>query len=747
MEDGDAILVTAQKRVENVQQVPISVAAFDAGALLRANVVSAPDLTRVAPGLQISRGTQSAFLRVAIRGIGTASNTTIEPSVAVFVDGVYMPRPGAIVGTMLDMDSVEILRGPQGTLFGRNASAGAIQLNTPQPKPDFSAGVTEELGNGSRYKLNGYVNLPLGSAMALRVAGSAQWFGGFWRNRLDGKRYGGADDLSLRASYKVQAGGLTWLVRADHLRTKGDGSSDIDFDAGSVSPAQLSAFRSRLGGGLPDLNMNDTRMNQSITADLDDRQWGLWSTLSFDHDGATIRLIDSYRDWRNRQLDGDVIYTPVPILSRVGNYRSKSHNHELQFISPERKWLGGRLDMVGGLYLFSEDYALGEKFQMRSSYCDIVAPPGGARADCNAFLAARGGRDATNQQVTQATRSYAAYGQATMHLTKALSLTLGGRYSWDRKQGAYSQTITNPYVALLRAPEVLTLPDVRDERFTYRLGLGYRPKPDVLVFASLSTGYKSAGYNSGGGATPLSTFDASGNLVSTRRLFARETSRNVELGAKTSWLSGRLTANLTLYRMEIDGYQDRAFDGISFVVLNAGSLRQQGFEYDMIASPAKGLRLTSSVAYLDSRFLEYPNAPGLPGLGGTQDLKGKPTTASPKWTGRIAAGWTQGRMDANLGLSFVSSQFLGLGSDANPQTVQKGYALLDARLTLNAVDRRWALSLFGTNLTDATYAIGRFYQVLDGAFGLRNGIFPGSTAIRVSRAYPRSYGLSASFWY
>ena len=153
---------------------------------------------------------------------------------------------------------------------------------------------------------------------------------------------------------------------------------------------------------------------------------------------------------------------------------------------------------------------------------------------------------------------------------------------------------------------MLTFPDLSEDRFTYRFSLNYEPNEDLLFFANYSTGYKSGGYNSGGGSPALSTFDPSGNLVSTQRVFDRETVNNYELGARTSWLDGALTANLTFYRMDISGYQDRAFDGTSFTIRNAGNLRQQGFELDVIVEPVNNLTVTGSLAYLDSAFTDYP---------------------------------------------------------------------------------------------------------------------------------------------
>ncbi|HKH28245.1 MAG TPA: TonB-dependent receptor, partial [Sphingomicrobium sp.] len=394
------------------------------------------------------------------------------------------------------------------------------------------------------------------------------------------------------------------------------------------------------------------------------------------------------------------------------------------------------------------------------------------RNGCNAFLAANGGQkqNATDQNVTQTVDSYAAYAQGNIHFSDQFYATLGGRYTKDKKDGTYEQTVTNPFIGagIFRAPEALTFPDVDDSRFTYRLGLNYEPTEDHLIFASYSTGYKSGGYNSGGGSASLSRFDAQGNLISTRRIFDRETVQDWELGAKTSWLDRKLTANLTFYRMDISGYQDRAFDGVSFTVLNAGKLRQQGFEFDGVAKPIPGLSLFGSVAYLDSSFLNYPNAPGLPGcapnaagvvpavctaagLGGTQDLEGKPAANSPKWSGRLGFDWAgdvgTGGLTYNLtsNLSFFSKQYEGIITDANPQTIEDAYAVLGARASLNGPNDRWTISMFGNNLLDKQYGLANLYQPLDASLGLRNGVFPGSTAVRRQHADPRTYGLSGTF--
>ncbi len=279
----------------------------------------------------------------------------------------------------------------------------------------------------------------------------------------------------------------------------------------------------------------------------------------------------------------------------------------------------------------------------------------------------------------------------------------------------------------------------------------------MLFFGSYSTGYKSAGYNSGAGSPSITQPVAGGPIDPDKRVFDRETTENLELGAKTSWLDRKLTLNFTLYRMNIKGFQDRSYNGTSFTVRNAGNLRHQGFELDAVGKPLRNLSLFANVAYLDSEFTDYPDAsnwPGFGSLGGplTQDLKGKPATFAPEWSGRLGFDWSGDIGSSGLGwnftsnLSFVSKQYGGLQNDANPQTLIDGYALLGSRVTLNGPDDRWSVSIFANNLLDKQYEAGNLYQFLEGSLpGLfRNGEFQGSTAVRRLHADPRTIGASAT---
>ena len=756
-EPSSEIVVTAQKRAENVQDVPVSIAALSGETLEKANVDTVLGIGNLVPNFIAVKGVASSGARLNIRGVGASGNTATEPSVAVFLDGVYLPRPGSIVGSFLDIQRAEVLRGPQGTLFGRNASAGAFAMHSNSPEPDLSARLTAEAGSFGRYKLKGMINIPLGEDLALRIAGQRNWLRGAWQNDFDGETYGQQDDHMLRATVKADLGKLTWTFRVDHSKIDGDGIVNNDFDASTVSAAQLAALQNRLGGELPDTDLDDRRMNQFVTGDLQDRQFGVMSEASLRLGAGALRLINSYRDWKSDQLDGDVVFLPLRLLSRVSGSSSKSDSHELQYVSPAGLWLNGRFDLVAGLYYFNEKYRLDEEFQLNAQFCDALAPVP-FRPACRAYLAGTGGIDATNQDVSQVTKSYAAYGQLNFRLAHPLTLVVGGRYTEDEKSGSYSQAITtfSPAISAivassLRSPEVLTLPGVNDAKFTYRIGFNYVPGEDVLVFASFSTGYKSGGYNSGGGTPSLTLFGPEGGVISTRRVFGPETVKNYELGIKSSWFVNRLTANITFYRMDINGFQDRSFDGVSFVIRNAGTLRQQGFEFENYLRVTRELKLSTSLAYLDSEFTDFPNGSGLPGLPGTvQDLTGTRANFSPKWSGRFGVDWAGNVGRSGMGwevagnLTFITDYRNSSVTDNNPQTVEDGYTLLSARVTLNAGNDRWSLALIGKNLINTQYADGSFNQVLGGPLSLNNGVFPGSSAIRRTHGDPRTIGITGT---
>lgn len=731
---GSDIVVTAQRRSESAQRVPISLTAVSAAQIERAAITNVQDLPRVAPGFTAYRAPQAANTFLAIRGIGSSGNAAIEPSVGAFVDGIYIARPGPLLAAINDVSSIEVLRGPQGTLFGRNASVGAISIHTTEPTNAFEGQGSVEYGSYNRLRLNGIVNTPITQDVATRFSVLYDRNDGYGRNDLiGGARFGGNETLSFRGALRAKiTPSLTWLLRGDYQQQNGDGQPIVTVDAATVTPTAAANFRSTLNGLVPRLDGTyNYTVNQLTDGRLNDKQWGVASDLSLAAGGFTVRLLSGYRNWNNHQTERDLTLTAADLFGRAANYRSETHSEELQLLSPPD--LFGRLSFVAGLYYYRENYSIGTDFNLGAGYCSIYlrnTRPAGV-AGCLAGPQQRAAVTAFGQ----ITESYAGFGQATLKLTDKWDITGGLRYSHDAKDGSILAVLNNPGFSGVVAPDSATLA-FDGGKLTYRANTTWRPLDGIMLYATVSSGYKSGGFDSGSGAT-----------LGTARVFKPETTTNYEVGFKTQTFNRKLTVNATLFRMDVDQFQLRAYNGTSFSVRNAGSIRQQGLEFEVDARPVRNLTLSAAATRLASRYTDFQDAPGLPGFGGTQNLTGARLPFSPKWQGNIAAdyrtpaiasGWSLG---LNTRLAFVSDIDVGAGGDGNPQGIQPGYALLGARLTLYAPSDRVEIALSGENLTDKGYCTVKFSQTLARGLGL-NDATTGGTVQRCVLGEPRVFRLS-----
>ncbi len=727
------IIVTAQKRSERVQDVPISISAFEGQTLTQANITQVSDLTRLVPTFNFGTGPGSVGARLGVRGLGAFGNSAIEPSVATFLDGVYVPRAGSLNAGLLDVAGLEVLSGPQGTLYGRNASVGAINITTNTPTHTFGGSAAAEVGTGNRYRGELILNAPVSDRLAIRFAGMGENFDGYWHYTGTGKRFGGMDTVSTRLTAKADfTDDISWLVRADYQHQSGDGYQNVSIDPKSVTPAMLASFNKVLNGRLPTIgNDSNWSSNDPSTANVNDYHWGLSSTLNIDTaSGLSFKLIDSYRHWRALESDGEVTFTPVPLAYRTYTFESQSQNHELQVISPKDWLLDGRLSFVGGAYYFREKLNIDYDFNLRAEWCSTAvanfAPP--LVAACNAGPKQAG----FYYRFPQTTESYAGYGQATFKITPTLDLTVGGRWTHEEKNAIYYAVRANAS-AVFGTNENSSL-SYSDGRFTDRINLTWRPVDNTMLFATYSTGFKAGGFNAGNSNVVLGTL----------RNFGPESVKNYELGAKTQLLDRRLTLDATLFRMDVSGFQERALINAASVVRNVGDIRSQGAEVNAVAAVTSWFKINASVAYLDAKFTSYPNAPGLPWLGGVQDLTGKRPTFAPKWTTSIGAEFKHElpggyRALLRTDLNTVSAQNQNSANDASPIAIQAAYALLSARLTLTSPDDLYSVAVFGQNLTDKHYCVNYGYQVL----GPQLGAFDAgkSQAIDCFHGNPRTMGV------
>jgi iron complex outermembrane receptor protein len=736
----ETVTVTAEKRAENIQNVPLSIVAMSGGALKDAGVDNALQLVKVVPDLQMTTVAQSAGVIVRVRGFGAGSNAAIDPDVAPYVDTAYIPHPGAVLSSFLDVSSVEVLRGPQGTLFGRNAAMGAISISTNAPNTDHrSFEASAEAGSFGWLSGEGVANLPVTDDFAVRAAADVSHSNGFWHNNFDGKIYGGRDTMVGRLSGKWNiTPDLTWTVRVDGALINGDGLNPGQVDTKTATPAQLAHLAGVLhffGATPPTYSYPPSfTVNQRYQdPDLHDSQYGVTSDLSWQASSdVTVRLIDSYRNWSDAQTDGDVVFTTLDMLNRHQTFDSKSQSHELQVVTPKGAFLGGHLGFTAGLYYFGESYGLEEVFDIGSQFCTVaLAAHPTLIPVCNALPHTA----ATQAPFSQNTDSFAGYAQANIEVLPTLELNLGARETWDHKSGTFQQIVLNPFVGagIFRAPEGPDAMKFSDSKPSWLANLSWHAADNVMAFATYSTGYKSGGFNSSPGAVPL---DA------TTRTFASEMSDDVELGVKSMWLGNKVLLNATLFDTQLHNFQDRSFNGLSFVVRNSGDVRSRGLEVESQAHVIDHLNLNLGLAYLDSIYTNNVAAPAYDGCSPAivtpacpkvQNLSGRVLPFAAKWQGNagfeVNSNPFMGGFTASFAANEVFTSSFYAENTLSPQTVVPGYGTLDGRISLYSPDGVWQLDLTGSNVLNKHYFAEFFPQPLAGALGL-NDPTTGNTLFR-----------------
>ncbi|MEQ8205893.1 MAG: TonB-dependent receptor [Woeseia sp.] len=730
----EEIIVTATRRQADVQDVPISISAYSGNFLADSGIDTLQDLAAYAPNLTFTTGSQPTNARIAIRGIGSVSNNAIEPAVGVFVDGVYLPRSGSVLGNLLDMQVVEVLRGPQGTLFGRNTAAGALNLRSNDPSDAFEGYVLAELGNYRASSLKAVVSGPLADSVAGRFAVRRSEHDGIAYNQFDDRQVGEREDLGARGKLLFNISEnleVKWTVDYNEIKS---GGNILELDPTTSNPIFEGAQINLFGTSALTADGRDHIISQDHRDRLADEQWGSSIDLNYQFGDFTVRSITALRDWQADTYES-AFRLPADILPRSTRYDTRTVSQELQLLSPS----GQFAEYIVGVFLYDEDYAIDQTFDAGADACSplVFAVAGAAAA---AACANASQSPAVASEFSQSLQSVATFAQATLHFSDVFALTAGARYTSDDKEGSFNQVLPNPILgSLFRVPE--SEPDLRsnDAAWTWLLTATFNPADNLMLFATGSTGFKGGGFNSEG---------ASVALGSAARTFEPEESRNVELGFKSTAFDRRLVANVTLYHTQVKRFQDRSFDGTSFITRNAGSRTQSGFESDLALRPIDQLTLLFGLSYLDAKFDSFVAASPLPGSTVAQDLSGKRPHATPEWQGSLVADWRSPLAAGDLewfmrgGLQYVGEQNVGGNTNLNPQTMEDGYLLTDLRLGFG--DDRWQVYAYVSNLGDERYCQSKFDQPLGGAFGAVN-VAANTTAQRCVLSSPRTFGLSLRY--
>ena len=755
----EEMTVTAQRVEQELQDVPISIIAVSAKDLEQRAINDVQELADAAPGLVVSgQSSSTGELAVTIRGIG--SNTFglgTESTVGYYVDGVYIPRPQGFLNQFLDLERIEVLRGPQGTLWGRNSTGGAINVVTKAPSNQFEGRLFGELGelDSPESAQEQRFAFSLGGGFSDRAFGrlsvQSNQTEDYTFNELLGRTFDNVDGYSAR-------GGLTFLptesvsvtLRAD--LTDNDSHNNFTLTPGDIGPGSVLGTLLRFYGLDAPNDIHRVAANIGPESVYEESGFSLdvnWTSGS----GLELQSLTSFREFDSRRV-ADVDASALDFVENVGGF-------DVEWYSQELKLTGSsdRFDWIGGLYYFHEegltnvdtvtDLAL---FQVQffaanpalfgfnpDDFCSFLVPTlcgidyYTIVASGTPFLSLPGNKATGNFFTTLLeTDSYAAYGQLYWHLNDRFTLTAGLRFTDDEKD--HSQT-TIDFTTL--APTTLVDSDSWNG-VTPKLGLEYRPNDDVLFFGSITTGFKSGGFNS----------------ISLQPSFDEETITSYEVGVKSTLADRKVTLNASAFHYEYDDLQVAVLFPDRSSVENAAQATVNGAELDVTFRRNRRFSLELGLAVLDDEFDEFVsqnprdvarvqdnlNAMGefdpiVLALAGAAvpltDLSGRSLQRAPDFSGNLALQYVfpvgSGSLTAR-GELVTTDDF---SFDAFGEFTQDGYELFHANLSWAPGDGRWLVNLYGRNLGDEEYKTAELFARVTGSLRLW--------------APPASYGLQVAY--
>ena len=708
----EEVTVTARRRDEALQDVPISISAFTGDTLEAAGAIDITWLQQTTPNLtlQVARGSNSTLVAF-IRGIGQQDPLWgFEPGVGLYVDDVYVARPQAAVLDIFDIERIEVLRGPQGTLYGRNTIGGAIKYVTRPLGDEARFDGRINVGSYDQFDLIASMAVPVTDTLSIGASGAFYRRDGFGKNKLTGKEHYNKDVDAARFSAEWRPA-EDWLVRlaADRVEDNSNPKHGHREAPGQGLTAGDPLFDNRYDtyGGIGDQNLVETQGVSLLV------QWGI-------NDVLTFKSISAYRDGEtNTVIDFDM--GPSPALDVPGQYKDDQFTQELQLL-----FEGERLQGVFGLY-----------------YLDATAS-----GKFDTIVGALNLTIGTSGEV--ATESVAAFADVNFDITDSLSASVGARWTRDEREGTvYRQNFTGLYSPLFgntaAVPGLMRSNYTNDktfDEFTPRLSVSYEFTPDLTTYAAYSEGFKSGGFDMRGDAvlTP-ETVDG----------YDPEYVTSYEVGLKGSVLDQRLGFNLSLFRAEYEGQQITrqvpAVTGIASFVDNAADSTIQGVELEGTIRFTDRFTATYGVGYTDAEFDKYitstivtnPSPPPATitvpvDLSGTAQFQN-----TPEWNANLALSYRQELASRGSLLGTVRGSYrseYSMFEFENPQIDQtEDYTIIDADLVWSLADGRTTIGLHGRNLSDEAYKVGGY-------------LFAGATFGNVVNSFygpPRTYTLTLGY--
>ena len=679
----EEIVVTATKREESLQTVPVAVSVLSGVQLEQTNLNAMESISTHIPSVNFRANASNKDTSLFIRGVGTISTSPgVEPSVSTVVDGVVFGRAGMATLDLMDVARLEVLRGPQGTLFGKNASSGVINI-VSKPIAEETQGFVD-LGwyDGDEKRIRAGVS----GALTDSVRGSlnAMWgeFPGVARNVFLDKDVQGYDRQGVRGKLEfAPSDDLDIVLIADYAEAGDTGSRGAYTRASAAITASIAPVV---------VGPENDEVATNVLERVDDTNYGVSAEIDWTTGPLTLTSITAYRKWENTQyqdIDGTaVVYSQIAQLGDKGIVDYEQISQELRLASP-----GGEFfDYVVGVFYY--DSQSDEIYRRDRTECNgtLATLPNGL-TPCAAVTTGYGqaeyGTDLT---------SWSVFGEGTVNFSEQLRGVLGLRYTSDDLSYYHERLSTYATdVGGIRATRALTEGSTDEDGTSGRIGLQYDLSDDVMVYGTYSLGYKGPAYNAFFNMQSIDDFAIS-----------KEESQSFELGLKSMLLDDRLRLNIAVFDTTFEGYQANYPDLVQGVVvtrfINAGDVSTQGVEVDFEARITGDFSLSGAIAYTDAKVDKFLCPEGAT----CTDLDGAQLPFAPEWKANIGAnyGMDVGDMRLDFGLDYTYQDDTQYDLSRSTNTIQPAWDIINASIALSGPDGRWRVALLGKNLADESYS-------------------------------------------
>ncbi len=698
------IVVTAQRRSERLQNVPIAITVAGAEQLSIARVDNIANIQSLSPSVQFrSSNISSSSSNVIIRGLGTTGNSrAFEGAVGIFIDGVYRTRAGAALQTFNDIDNVQILRGPQGTLFGKNTSAGAILLTSTKPDlTGFSGNYEGSYGDYGYGLAKLAVNAPLSETVALRVAGVYSHRDGYFTDSTTGEPINGDESYGVKAQlYFEPSSNLNFRLAGDYLKSNANCCYGTkDYVDGPTQPLIDALVRAN-GFNVPSKarNVFEASLNQPTRQQTKDYGGTFHANLGLGDD--ELRSVTAYREFSVTQLGLDAEFTGADVLILDETFKSKFFSQELTY---NGKGAAGALSYVLGAFYSYEKLHMSRGLsygQQAQAFWDaIFKVPGYAVAAPGLYQ---------TDDMGGTSKSYAAFAHMDYQFAPNWNVIAGVRYSIEEKNGYFSNPLfragaTMPARRLRSGPGPAYNADQTDKAVSGTFGLQYRPASNAMIYLTYNRGFKAGGVMidaNGAGALDNNPTEIAGAKPLDPR-YKPETVNAFELGAKVDYLGNRARTNIAVFYNDISNLQVAQFLGVQFAVLNSKSAETYGLEMENTFKIGDALTLSASGLWLPKA--DFGVEPAL------KVLSGQRFRYAPKLSGNVALSFEQ---PINDDLSFTSraqfeysgAQFLSTSSNVTRGEI----GTLNLNAGIKSEKGGWNLEAWVQNFFDERYPVYAF---------------------------------------